>query len=201
MKAFMRATHLLLPLPVYLIATALGQPLAGALAGLALAMASGVCRHGARLPPFELGLVAGLAAAVASLATGLIVRPAAGEALVMVGLAAGAAASLVQRRPWTTAFSAYGYGGAAGTPLFVQINMLISSLWAGLFAWLGLAAALALGPALQWGPLAVGGLASILLPPVLMRRGLQTMVRGTGGTWAPPPVRRPAPRAQIATWR
>ena len=193
MKAFLRVTLVLLPLPVYLIAAAMGLPLAGALAGLALAMASGVFRHGARLPPFELGLVAGLAAAAAGLATGLIVRPAAGEALVMAGLAAGALGSLVHRQPWTAAFSAADYGGAAGTPMFMQINMLISGLWVGLFAWLGLAAALALGPALQWGPLAVGGLASILLPPVLMRRGLAAMVRGTGGVWAPPRFDDPAP--------
>lgn len=193
MKAFLRVTLVLLPLPVYLIAAAFGLPLAGALAGLALAMASGVFRYGAHLPLFELGLVAGLAAAVAGLATGLVVRPAAGEALVMAGLSAGALASLVRRQPWTATFSAADYGGAAGTPLFAQINMLISGLWAGLFAWLGLAAALALGPALQWGPLAVGGLASIVLPPVLMRRGLRQMLRGTGGTWAPPRFDDPSP--------
>jgi len=193
MKACFRVTLLLLALPVYLITADHGQPLAGALVGLALALAIGFIRHGARIPPFELGLIAGLVAVVAGLATGLVVRPAAGEALVMAGLAAGALASLLQRRPWTAAFSAADYGGAAGTALFLHINMLVSGLWAVLFAWLGLAAALALGPALQWGPLALGGLASILVPPALMRRGLRQMVRGTGGTWASPHFADPSP--------
>ena len=186
MNAFLRVTLLLLPLPVYLVAAGFDQPLPGALAGLALAVGVGFSRHKLRLPPFEIGLTAGLGAAALGLATGLIVRPAAGEALVMAGLALGAAASLVRGQPWTAAFSAADYGGAAATPLFQQINRLLSGLWAGLFGWLGLAAALALGPALHWGPLVLGALASILLPPILMRRGLRRMVRGAGGPWAAP---------------
>jgi phytoene dehydrogenase-like protein len=194
MKTFLRVTLLLLPLPVYQIAAGFGQPLAGALAGLALAVAIVLARHGARLPPpFEIGLIAGLSAAAAGLAAGLVVRPAAGEALVLAGLAAGAMASLWLGQPWTAAFSAADQGGAAATRLFFQINRLISGLWAALFAWLGLAAALALGPVLQWGPLALGVLASIVLPEMLMRRGLRQMLRGTGGAWAPPRFDRSGP--------
>jgi len=194
MQAFLRVTLLLLPLPVYLIAARLGWPMAGALAGLALAVAVALARHGARVPPpFETGLVAGLFAASAGLAAGLIDRPAAGDALVMAGLAIGAAASLWRGQPWTAAFSAADYGGAAASPLFLQINRLISGLWAGLFAWLGLAAALGLAPVLHWGPLALGGLASVLLPPILMRRGLAQMVRGSGGGWTPPRFDTPHP--------
>lgn len=194
MKAFIRVTFSLLPLPLFLVVAALGQPLGGALAGLALAVATALVRHGFRMPPpFELGLIAGLAAAAIGLAAGLIARPAAGEALVMGGLAGGSLASLMRGQPWTAAFSAADYSGAAETPLFQHVNRLISGLWVGLFAWVGLAAALSLGPALQWGALAIGGVASIALPPVLIRRGLRQMAQGRGGRWTAPRFDTPRP--------
>lgn len=187
MRAVLRVSVLLMPLPLLLAAAGRGYPAAGAAAGLAWALVAAALMGGlARMSAFQMGLVGGLAAALGGYLGGVIERPAAGEALLMTGLALGASASLLQGRPWTAAFSAGDYGGAAGTPLFHDVNMLISGLWAAVFAWLALASGIDLAPALQWGPLAMASLASIVLPPVLMRRGLRRMISGGAGSWSAP---------------
>jgi all-trans-retinol 13,14-reductase len=144
-------------------------------------------RHRGRPPAIEVALAAGLAGAGASHLPPLAGRVPHGEAILMAALAIGAAVSLARGRPWTGAYAAGAYGGAAGTPLFTSVNAVTSTIWAVLFAWLAVGAALELSPLLRYLPLAAGSAASIALPPILMRRGLERLARGPGHTeWAPP---------------
>ena len=141
-------------------------------------------------------MIVGLALVVLAHLLGEAALIAQANALLMASLALGALISLVQRKPWTSEFSASAHGGAAASPLFLRINMVISALWAVLFGWLALGFYLHLHPATHWGPLALGGVASIVLPKWLMRRGLAAMAKGDQrNAW-------PAPRLRCAAnWR
>ena len=187
MQAFLHVTAALLPIVPYLATAPFGLGTLGAAAGLAWGAIGAARRHGGRRPPaIEIALMLGLAGA---LVVELLPVPGGphGEALVMLALAIGATVSLVQLRPWTAAYAASAYGGAAGTPLFASVNRLTSALWAALFAWLALGSLLDLAPLLRYGPLAAGGITSVALPPLLMRRGLDRLARGgRHATWRPP---------------
>lgn len=187
MNAFLRVTAAILPIAPYLAGEALGFGALGAAIGLAWALAMAWRRHRGRPPAIEVALVVGLAGAAASHLPPLAGRLPHGEALLMATLAIGAAISVARGRPWTGAYAAGAYGGAAGTPLFTSVNAATSTIWAVLFAWLAAGSLLELSPLLRYLPLAAGGVASIALPPLLMRRGLERMARGPGHTdWAPP---------------
>jgi hypothetical protein len=53
---------------------------------------------------------------------------------LLLGLAM--AASVALRRPWTMIFSAAQWAGAQRDPLFLQINAIMSGLWAAMFVYL-----------------------------------------------------------------
>jgi len=196
MNAFLLVTAAILPIAPYLAGAALGFGALGAALGLAWALTMAWRRHRGRPPAIEVALAAGLAGAWASHLPPLAGWAPHGEAILMAALAVGAAVSLARGRPWTGAYAAGAYGGAAGTPLFTSVNAATSTIWAVLFAWLAAGSLLELSPLLRYLPLAAGGVASIALPPILMRRGLERMARGTGhADWAPPTFSaRPASR-------
>jgi hypothetical protein len=56
------------------------------------------------------------------------------DAASLVLAAAGAAVSLVIRRPWTAESAAADCPGMVDMPLFKTINMQMSGLWAAIFA-------------------------------------------------------------------
>ncbi|MFC5771171.1 phytoene desaturase family protein [Thauera sinica] len=196
MKTFLRVKLFLVPLLAFLIAAAQGHALPGALAGLAWSAGASLLRRGLQPPPpFEAALMAGFALAAIGLAAAAA-DAAQGIGIVMGCLSAGAIASVLRGRPWTAEFSAAEFGGASATPLFVAINETISALWGALFGWLAVAAWLALPPPAHWLPLAGGALASILLPRLLVARGLRKMAAGdTRYDWPPPDLRASHPAA------
>lgn len=71
------------------------------------------------------------------------------------------------------AYAAAAWQGVSRTPLFLQINLFISSLWAAVFWYLGIAHGFGFAGAVTWLPVAVAGLASIVLPPLIVRRTLR----------------------------
>lgn len=185
---------------LYLVGLWLGwaTAAAGLAAAMALARALWLWRRGT-WRPLELAMLAGLASLLAAhlLPLPLVERHA--MAVLMGWLALGAAASLALGRPWTADFSSADYAGATQTPLFLSMNRAISGLWAGLFAWLALTDVMAAPGWLHWGPLALGSLASVALPPWLVRRGLAAMVRARDPEpWpAPALLRAGAPPVRI----
>ncbi|MBB5048572.1 hypothetical protein HNR60_003340 [Rhodopseudomonas rhenobacensis] len=188
MKTFLIAHAALLALPIFALLSWLGLPLLGAAVGLAYAVAwSALWSRGKPPPVFDLSLMFGLAIVVVGHAAGATALIDNAGALLMLGLGLGALLSVALRRPWTAEFSARDYQGVAASPLFLSINMQISALWAALFLWLVLAFYLRLPAVAHWGPLALGGVASVLLPKLLVRRGLARMAQGdTRNAWPAP---------------
>lgn len=184
----------LLPLPLYLLAAWQGYPLIGAAAGLAWALAWWAYASAPRLPsPFQGALFLALAAIVLGHAVSIQALQLHAHALLLLCLGAGAALSVGLRRPWTAEFSASEYAGAAATPLFHDINMAVSGLWAALFLWLGLASWAHWSALAHWLPVGIGAVASIVLPGVLVRRGLERMTAGDQrNNWPPPAFSRDA---------
>jgi len=183
---------------IYLVGLWLGWGMAaaGLAAALALGRAFWLARRG-QWRPVELAQLAALLMLLGAPAWPWVAGH--GAAVLSAWLALGATLSLVIGRPWTADFSAADYQGATETPLFLSVNQAISGLWAGVFAWFALTDALGANPWLHWGPLALGGLASMALPPWLVRRGLTAMARAREPeTWpAPPLLRAEAPPVRI----
>jgi phytoene dehydrogenase-like protein len=188
MKAFLRVKFFLIPLLLLLAAASQGHATVGALAGCGWAAGASLRKRGRQLPPpFEAALIAGFGIAAVALASGTVAGTAQGMAIVLACLSLGAAASVLRGQPWTAEFSSADFGGASTTPLFVAINSWISGLWAVLFGWLAAAAWLALPAMAHWLPVAGGALASILLPRLLVARGLRKMAAGdTRNNWPAP---------------
>ena len=179
MKTFLLAHAALLALPIYALGVWLGWPLSGAVAGLAYAMAWSVLWHRGKRPPvFEIAAIIGLAVVALGQALGLSALIAGSTSLLLLALGIGAAVSVAIGRPWTAEFSAGEYQGAAVTPLFKSVNMTISAMWAGLFGWMALASLVGMPALAHWLPVAAGGVASVLLPKILVRRALTAMAKG-----------------------
>lgn len=179
MKTFLLAHAALLALPIYALGVWLGWPLTGAVAGLAYAMAWSVLWHRGKRPPvFEIAAIVGLAVVASAQALGLSTLISHSTSLLLLALGIGAAVSVATGRPWTAEFSAGEYQGAAATPLFRSINMTISTMWAALFGWMAFASFVSLPALAHWLPVAAGGAASVVLPKLLVRRGLTAMAKG-----------------------
>jgi all-trans-retinol 13,14-reductase len=179
MKTFLFVKAALLPLPLYALGVWLGSPLLGAALGFVYGLLWALWRHKGALPPaFETAQVVGLAIVLAGHLAGVSAVMLHSNALVMGALSAGAWISLARGRPWTAEFSASAYEGVSATPLFVAINQQISTLWAVLFTWLALASFLKLPAYAIYIPVVLGGMASVHLPRLLMRRGLSRMAAG-----------------------
>lgn len=188
MKTFLLVHLALLALPIYAVAMALNAATAGAILALAWVLASSMRLRGRwMLPPFEAALAAALAGLALAGLAGVHPQARVAHAVVFGLLALGAAASVAWRRPWTAEFAAIEYGALRTAPLFARINMQISALWAVLFGWLSAALALSLPSPARWVPVALGGVASVLLPKWLMNRGLAQQVAGDARNRWPTP--------------
>lgn len=173
MKAFLSVKFALLPFILFWLASGLQQSLPGALLGAALA-ATALAYRVRTAGPMLLESTALVILPLIALVQG---SPLAGEAShanawSFLALGAACAISVLMGKPWTAAYAAPAWPGVAQTPLFVQINRFISSLWAAVFGYLGTAHLFGLSGAATWMPVALGGLASIGLPPLLVRRTL-----------------------------
>lgn len=190
MKTVLIVKAALLPLPLYALGVWFGMPFEAAALGLVYGLVWAGVRHRGAVPPaFETALLVGLAAVVFAHVAGI---GAYSTVIVLGSLSAGAVASLLIGRPWTAEFSASEYAGAQSSPLFLAINRLLSALWAGLFAWLALAAALHLPAWSYWTPVALGGIASAMLPNFLLSRGLARMAAGDQrNAWPAPDFKAP----------
>jgi len=185
--SFLRAHIGLGPKFVFLAGLLAGWPLAGAMAGLAAALAWNLrLWRGGEWRAFEAALLAALAVLVVAFALPVPALAQHATGVLFAFVAAGAAASIALGRPWTGDFSAADYEGASASPIFLAINTVISGLWAVLFAWLAAADLMALSPWLRWGPLAAGALASIIGPGLLVRRILAAKIRGDEAQWPAP---------------
>jgi phytoene dehydrogenase-like protein len=200
MKTFLIVHAVLLGLPIYAIGLALQAPALGALLALAWTVAAGFYARGRRWPPpLELALCLAFFGLAAAPPFGLHVAAGASIAFVFAMLSLGATASVAVRRPWTAEFAAREYGVLHVTPLFQQINMRLSALWAALFGWLAVALVAELPAAARWVPVGIGAIASVLLPKWLMRRGLQQQAAGdTRNAWRPPEFASRRARGQAA---
>lgn len=204
MKTFLFVKAALLPMPLYALGVWLGSPLLGAAVGLAYGLLWAFWRYRGALPPaFEAAQVVGLACVLSGLLLGIPAVMDHAHAIVIGALAAGAWISLSLGRPWTAEFSASAYQGVSASPLFIEINRQISGLWAVLFTWLAAASFLKLPSYAITVPVVLGGLASVLMPRVLMQRGLARMAAGDQrNAWAAPdftaaPVTAVAPGADV----
>lgn len=86
--------------------------------------------------------------------------------------------SVVLRRPWTAPFAALVYREVSGTPLFLTINMAISGFWGALMAWVAFAHFIDLPLLVRWAPLPVGGVLSLVLPPLWIQADLKHRAGG-----------------------
>lgn len=98
--------------------------------------------------------------------------------LVLLAVAGTMAASVAMRKPWTAPFAALFYRQVSGTPLFLTINVAMSSLWAALMLWLAVAWLAQLAMPVRLLPLAAGGLVSMALPPAWIRLDLKRRATG-----------------------
>lgn len=188
MKTYMRVNLALLPLPLYLLVAWLVSPVVGAGTALVYALLWSILTRGLKLPPvFECALIAGLIVIFADRLVNPIPLIGQPNGLLLLCLSAGAAASLVMRRPWTAEFSASEYGGASQTQLFVTVNMIMSALWAVLFGWLGAAAFIDVPPLAYWLPFVLGAVVSVFLPNAIVAYSLKAEVAGDSrNNWTPP---------------
>src|SRR5206468_3945585 len=188
MKTFLSVKIALLPFVLYWLASGAGSPLLGALAGALIAALGLVYRtrsDGPRLLEGCALIVLSLIAALHEL--GFAGDASHGVAWSFLALGATCAVSVVSGRPWTAAYAAAAWPGTAQTPLFLRINSLLSSLWAVLFCYLGVAHWSGLAGAATWMPVALGVLASIGLPPLIVRFTLRRQLAGRETyRWAAP---------------
>lgn len=89
---------------------------------------------------------------------------------LLLGLAM--ATSVALGRPWTMLFSASQWSGMRHEPLFLQINAIMSGLWAAMFLYLAGARFAGAPTIATWAPLAAAALLSVALPALLVRRAL-----------------------------
>ncbi len=193
MRTFLLVKAALLPLPLYALGAWMGRPFEAAAFGLLYGIAWALVRHRGKLPPaFETALLGGLAVVVIAHLVGAAGLAAHSNAIVLAALALGATVSIALGRPWTAEFSAGEYQGASTSPLFRIINAQISGVWAVLFAWFALASLLKLPSLATTVPLVLGGIASVLLPRVLVKRGLARLALGDKrNPWPAPDFRAP----------
>lgn len=162
-------------------AVALGLGWAAAFAGWRLTQAAA-----SPLDLFGMGFFAALGA-------GFLIAPDAvaahGVSISFAGLGLFSLASVAFKRPWTTEISRAAFADVAATPAFLAVNSAISALWGGVFLFVAAVHALQWLPAMAATAIAVGALASIFGPKLLVRIGLQRMIRAQQDYhWPSPPL-------------
>lgn len=175
MKAFVSVKIALLPFAVFWLASGLHYPFQGALAGALLAAVALVYRARSK-GPMLLESVALAVLSMLALLTWFTDDAVHGVAWSFLALGCACAVSVFAGRPWTGAYSAREWRGVDKSPLFYQVNRLVSSLWAVLFCYLGAAHLFGFVPAATWIPVGAGVLASIWLPPLIVRRTLSQKI-------------------------
>jgi len=100
--------------------------------------------------------------------------------LSFLALSFFALTTVVLRRPWTAEFSRAAYPDAAGSPIFISVNMILSALWGALFVLLALAYSWKLGSIVTTGIVVVGAIATVFGPKFMVRvLALREVRRGT----------------------
>lgn len=194
MKTFLLVKAALLPIPIYALGVWFGTPAWGAVAGFVYGLAWTLWRFRGALPSaLEAAQLMGLALVLAAHFAGLTALMPLSNAIVLASLAIGAWASLAMGRPWTAAFSASDFEEVSTSPLFLAVNRDISLLWAVLFSWLAFASALKFPAVAHYGPVISGGLATTILPRILVQRGLARLAtQGERNAWPAPDFAGPA---------
>ncbi len=173
MKTFLNVNLALLPFAIFAILVARGTPAIAIYAGLVASLLIGAWRlYRRQLKILELATLSifGLLTVAVLLLPDFVGAQA--TALALLGLGVFAAATVVLRQPWTAEFSREDYPNAAGNPIFVSINMILSGVWAALFLLLALASALKAGLAVTIAIILVGAVTSIFGPKLLIRMAL-----------------------------
>lgn len=173
MKTFFTVKFVLLPLALFIVLIAYAPPEAAIAGGLIMALY--VCAWQLRWGQIKQLELAMLAIFVA-LAAGVLLLPqfvgTHAAALAFAGLGAYATGTVVWRHPWTVEFSRAAYTHATGNPIFFQINMILSAVWAVLFFLLALVSLLKAGSIAATAIVILGAVISILGPRALIRRSL-----------------------------
>ncbi len=177
MKTFLNVNLALLPFAIFGILLASETPVIAIYGGLIVSLLIG----GWRLATGEIKLLEIATLSIfAALSIALLLFPQTVEAYAMAlaffGLGVFASASVIWRRPWTAEFSRADYSGAAASPIFTSINMIISGIWAALFLLLALAGAVKAGFAVTAAIVVVGAVTSIFTPGLLVRRALSKRI-------------------------
>ena len=170
MKTFFTVKFALLPLAIFIILAAYGLPAPAVVAGLIVSIIVAAWRlRSGEIKNLELAVVVIFAA----LCVGLFLFPdvvrTEAIALAFVGLTAYATATVILGRPWTAEFSRGAYPGAASSPVFVRINMILSAFWAALFLLIAVAEELNGGLFVKTAIVAIGAVASIYGPKLLIK--------------------------------
>ena len=190
MSTFLRAKLGLAAFVIFWFLAARGLPAAAVAIGAALAVAVAgwrlVRRAASDLDLFTAAFftLAAVAHAVAPDATAAHMVAASFAALGLFSLA-----GVALGRPWTAELSRAAFAAVAETPAFIAVNSAISGLWGILFLLLGAAREWDWGAWASVAIVAFGALASILGPRLLIRIGLNRMIRAQSDYhWPAPPL-------------
>jgi all-trans-retinol 13,14-reductase len=177
MKTFFTVKVALLPFVIYWALLVRDMPGAALAAGLVLSLAGFAWRlHTRDIKNLEIG---GLAIFAALCLAALVVPDvvaAHAASLSFAGLGLVGLATVALRKPWTADYSRAAFAEAAESPIFQAVNMALSGLWGALFLLLALAHMLKAGALVTTGIVALGALASIFGPKLLVRVALSRRI-------------------------
>jgi hypothetical protein len=161
----------LLPLAVFIALVAGGWPMLACLVALTISFIVAFWRRlgSGKIRNLEWTVVAIFGAlTVAVLLLPDVFKPHVAP-LAFVALAAYATATVLLRRPWTMEFSRAAYLESANTPVFMRINMILSTLWAVLFLLIAVDFAFHGGFIAKSAIVGIGAAASVYGPNLLRR--------------------------------
>lgn len=187
MASFLRAKLGLAPFAVFWILAAQVPVLWAATAAAALALAINLWRgrDGSDLDRFAAGFFA-------LLALGLVLAPAATEpyavAVSFAGLGVFSLVGAALKRPWTAEISRASFADVAETPAFLIINTALSTLWGLIFLIAAVARLMNWPSFVLTTAIACGVVVSIVGPKILVRIGLQRMIRAQSDFHWPTPT-------------
>jgi phytoene dehydrogenase-like protein len=190
MLTFLRAKLALAAFVVFWFLAARGFPGVAVALGAALSVAVVGWRL-ARRAAGDLDLFAAAFFTLAAGASALAPDAAAAHMVAASFAALGlfSLAGVVLGRPWTADLSRAAFAAVAETPAFRAVNSAISGLWGILFLLLGAAREWGWGGRVSGAIVVFGALASILGPKLLIRIGLNRMLRAQSDYhWSTPPL-------------
>lgn len=186
MKVFLSVKLALLPLAAFGAFAMADLFAAGAWTGFALALGLVLWRRRAgQVPQLEAGMLAYLAvAAVLGAALGFG-TPFHWMVALQATLALVCAASVARGRPWTADYSRHAFPAAAATPTFHLVNRALSVLWGVLFGCFAVLTALRAPGWTIAALVAIGALASIFGPKLLIHRYAARLLKTDRFDWRP----------------